>query len=161
MNLPAERSTTEILDATGRVAGDLKCVQCAYNLRTLAADGTCPECGQPVALTLAGYLPVLDETGRVAADIPCIQCGYNLRTQPIGGRCPECAASVAQSARGQYLNQAPPKWVRADRIGVFTVESRAELGRDLDELGIPVFQQKVASLPDTILEELISALLAR
>ena len=57
--------------------------------------------------------------------------------------------------------EAPPKWVRADRIGVFTVESRAELGRDLDELGIPVFQQKVASLPDTILEELISMLLAR
>lgn len=53
----------------------------------------------------------------------------------------------------------PPSWVREDRIGVFSVESRREVGEHLDSLGIEVFQQKVASLPDTILEELIGRLL--
>jgi len=34
--------------ASGRIACDLLCVECEYNLRTLAADGRCPECGRPV-----------------------------------------------------------------------------------------------------------------
>lgn len=31
---------------------DLPCVRCGYNLRTLALDGLCPECGTRVALTI-------------------------------------------------------------------------------------------------------------
>lgn len=58
------------------------------------------------------------------------------------------------------LPEDPPGWVRADRIGVFTVETRLEIGSHLDALGIKVFQQKVADLPDTILQQLITALLA-
>src|SRR5258707_253928 len=27
---------------------DLACIKCAYNLRTLSSNGTCPECGSPV-----------------------------------------------------------------------------------------------------------------
>lgn len=44
----------------GRVECDLRCVRCGYNLRTLAWDGRCPECGtavvrsgMPVALRFA------------------------------------------------------------------------------------------------------------
>lgn len=59
------------------------------------------------------------------------------------------------------LPEGPPEWIRPGRIGVFTVESRREIGGYLDELGIQVFQQKVASLADTILEELIETLLSR
>jgi hypothetical protein len=55
---------------------------------------------------------------------------------------------------------APPAWIRPQRIGVFTVESWREVGDHLKPLGIEVFQQKLANLPDTILEELIGKLLA-
>ena len=55
---------------------------------------------------------------------------------------------------------APPRWVRPERIGVFTVESWREVGDHLKPLGIETFQQKLANLPDTILEEIIGKLLA-
>ncbi len=32
-------------DGEGRVNVDVPCTRCGYNLRSLAADGTCPECG--------------------------------------------------------------------------------------------------------------------
>ncbi len=37
------------IDAAGHVAGDIHCLHCAYNLKTLPVDGRCPECGEPVA----------------------------------------------------------------------------------------------------------------
>jgi hypothetical protein len=40
------------LDADGRVAGDVPCLQCGYNLRTLRVEGACPECGAPVIKSL-------------------------------------------------------------------------------------------------------------
>ena len=45
------RTAGPLLDEDGRVAGDLSCLQCAYNLRTLRVRGVCPECGAPVALS--------------------------------------------------------------------------------------------------------------
>lgn len=49
---------------------DLPCAHCDYNLRAQAADGTCPECGKPVADALANPLRVA-EPRRVAL----IRCG--------------------------------------------------------------------------------------
>lgn len=40
------------LDAAGRVAVDAACTVCKYNLRSLEPAGFCPECGQPVAVSL-------------------------------------------------------------------------------------------------------------
>jgi hypothetical protein len=34
------------------IIGDLPCRRCSYNLRTLASDAICPECGTPVALSM-------------------------------------------------------------------------------------------------------------
>jgi len=49
------------LDERGCVAGDLSCIQCGYNLRTLHHDGKCPECGTAVERTLQGdYLRYSD-----------------------------------------------------------------------------------------------------
>lgn len=42
--------------AVGRVADDVPCRKCGYNLRGLGADGRCPECGAPVAVSLVGSL---------------------------------------------------------------------------------------------------------
>ena len=41
-------------DADDRLAGDLRCVSCGYNLRGLARSGICGECGAPIKLSLAG-----------------------------------------------------------------------------------------------------------
>ena len=38
-----------------RVADDLECMQCGYNLRTLPVDGLCPECAAPVQFSREGY----------------------------------------------------------------------------------------------------------
>jgi hypothetical protein len=54
---------------------------------------------------------------------------------------------------------APPAWVSAKRIAVFSVESKLEILSSLEELGIEVIQQKRADLPDTILRDLIDRLL--
>jgi MFS family permease len=53
---PVNGNPTGPLDSDGRVQMDLACVRCGYNLRTLAADGLCPECALPVARSIRGDL---------------------------------------------------------------------------------------------------------
>jgi RNA polymerase subunit RPABC4/transcription elongation factor Spt4 len=50
--LPGE----DVSDADGRIASDLACVRCSYNLRELRADSICPECGTAIARSLHGGL---------------------------------------------------------------------------------------------------------
>ena len=50
----------------------------------------------------------------------------------------------------------PPAWIDPSRIGVFTVESHHEVASELDNLGVGIYQQKVADVPDTILDDLIN-----
>ena len=57
--------------------------------------------------------------------------------------------------------EPPPTWIKPHNIGIFTVESKQEIQKHLDELGISVFRQKSAGLPDTILLELIDELLSK
>jgi len=44
------------LEEETHVTSDIPCVGCGYNLRTLATQGSCPECGKPVqtSISLAG-----------------------------------------------------------------------------------------------------------
>jgi len=44
------------LDAAGRIAIDITCRKCGYNLRGLLPDGRCPECGTAVGRSLHGDL---------------------------------------------------------------------------------------------------------
>ena len=44
------------LDANGFLAANAPCIKCNYNLRALKPDGTCPECGSPVARSITGPL---------------------------------------------------------------------------------------------------------
>ena len=44
--------TTTDTSAGETISGDLLCVNCGYNLRTLRVDGLCPECSMPVAKSL-------------------------------------------------------------------------------------------------------------
>ncbi len=56
---------------------------------------------------------------------------------------------------------SPPSWIKPNHVGVFTVESKAEVAKHLDALGIRVFKQKVAGLRDTTLLDLIDEILAQ
>lgn len=44
------------LDGEGRIAGDLACLRCGYNLRLLGREALCPECGVGVERTIRGDL---------------------------------------------------------------------------------------------------------
>jgi hypothetical protein len=55
--------------------------------------------------------------------------------------------------------EPPPEWIKPHKVGVFTVESKQEIQKHLDELGIAVFKQKSAGLADTVLLDLIDELL--
>lgn len=52
-----------------------------------------------------------------------------------------------------------PTWLTPDMIAVFTVESRPEIGKTLEQLKIGVYEQKRADLPDTILLDIIEKVL--
>jgi hypothetical protein len=59
------------------------------------------------------------------------------------------------------LKQPPPDWLKPDLIGVFTVEGWREVGEELEQLGIRVYQQKRADLADTVLLHIIERILDR
>jgi len=50
------RPTTPPRDAEGRLATDLPCVGCGYNLRAQPREGACPECGRAVEETIRSGL---------------------------------------------------------------------------------------------------------
>lgn len=51
-----------------------------------------------------------------------------------------------------------PVWVKPERFGVLTVESKNEVEESLSGLGITVYKQKTAETPKTILVEMLQAL---
>jgi hypothetical protein len=52
----AHRASRIRLDDDGRIAQDISCLECDYNLRTLRLDGVCPECGTDVRRAILGDL---------------------------------------------------------------------------------------------------------
>ena len=54
-----------------------------------------------------------------------------------------------------------PDWLTSDVLGVFTVESHEELGQELESLGIRVYQQKRADLPDSVLLDILERILSQ
>lgn len=56
MTQPVSDNPPAALDTDRRLAVDLACVNCGYNLRTLRLEGICPECGSAVADSTRHYL---------------------------------------------------------------------------------------------------------
>ena len=54
MSDDAPSPTPAVVDDDRSILSDTICVRCGYNLKTLRADGKCPECGVPVADSLMG-----------------------------------------------------------------------------------------------------------
>lgn len=46
--------TSVVLDAGGRIAQDVYCIQCGYNLHSLLPTQACPECNEPIEMSLRG-----------------------------------------------------------------------------------------------------------
>lgn len=95
----------------GLIAEDLACPRCGYNLRGLARESGCPECGTPINRLLA-------PDGQIVEDVNCFHCGYNLRGLQVEGRCPECGTAVGRSIHGNLLRYADPDWLGRLLLGV-------------------------------------------
>ncbi len=62
------------LGESTRIATDLPCLKCGYNLRTLPLAGRCPECGVPVERTMRGDLLRFSDPKWVAGLSGGVQC---------------------------------------------------------------------------------------
>ncbi len=54
--LPAPVAREVVFDEAGRIAEDLPCLRCGYNLRGLGSEATCPECASTVGRSIQGDL---------------------------------------------------------------------------------------------------------
>lgn len=55
-DLRADARRAIVRDTDGRIAADVPCGQCGYNLRTIEANAVCPECAQPATGAIDKYL---------------------------------------------------------------------------------------------------------
>ncbi len=53
----------------------------------------------------------------------------------------------------------PPSWIRTQHIAVFSVERENEIGKDLEQLGITVYQEKIPGVESDVLLKLITRVL--
>jgi len=67
--------------------------------------------------------------------------------------------SILGSPDAEVKLEHRPSWITADKIGILTVESRAEMENDLKRLDIQVFRQKQAGIPETVLLDIIRLVL--
>ena len=59
-----------MVDESGRIAGDLLCIHCGYNLRTMHESAVCPECGGDVRASIKCCLSVAGEwLGKTATSV--------------------------------------------------------------------------------------------
>jgi hypothetical protein len=56
---------------------------------------------------------------------------------------------------GHSFSYPPPTWIKPHQVAVFTVENDSALREHLRNLHIEIFEHKIASIPDTILVDLI------
>src|SRR5262245_25253609 len=90
------------------IRSDLPCSDCGYDLRTLSADGRCPECGQPIAQTL---LLTLERSGLIVARARLPRSIYaSLRDGLLLLLCAgACALAVALLPNEMFLYKSGPR----------------------------------------------------
>ena len=69
---------------------------------------------------------------------------------------------AGKSPRNGSRRPPRPTWnVTPEHIGVFSVESRHEIGDQLDALGVALMYEKQPGLPDTILLDIVTEVIGR
>jgi len=85
-------------------------------------------------------------------DVLYKQAGRHKSTAALGLK---FLKSILGTSNAEYQLQQPVKWLTPKLIGVFTVERSLDLRAALEELGITVFRQKTADMPETVLLEMV------
>lgn len=97
MTLPSQTSP----DLARTLAEDLGCLECSYNLRGLAADGRCPECGFPIdrSVGAGSGLPRSAAAAKWAAWFG-LACAVGVVATPVSAGLLEAAYSWAPPLTG-------------------------------------------------------------
>ncbi len=95
----------------------LRCTTCGYDLRGLAPEGRCPECGSAFSWSQS----VSRRVGKpelpvdAAPGVTCVRCGMLLSGCSSHTHCPRCAAPIWLSLDGDWLCVRDPAWLRRVR----------------------------------------------
>lgn len=130
--------------APGIVDADRPCLRCGYNLRNLAVEGVCPECGAPVARSLRGNLLEFSDRAYVA-DLRrgCTLVEIGLVADMLGGLAVIVLTVVLLVRQGSIISgsPAPPS------LGSLSME---QFGRMVDAVSslIAIFGWWLITTPD-------------
>lgn len=156
----------DVVGPDGAVSADVPCRKCQYNLRGLAVDGRCPECGTPVGLSTRGdYLRYSDPAwvaslrtgvqlmlwaivvsilGAVVGGIVARAIGSRLLPTLISS-----AGGLLSVAGGWLLTTPDPSGLGEDRYGTSRKVIRVTLAVGLVQQGL-TFVQQTGTFPPAI-----------
>jgi CheY-like chemotaxis protein len=69
--------------------------------------------------------------------------------------------SLLRPEKAEVELEHPPSWVKPERFGIFTVETKAEVQKHLDALGVPVHEQKKPGTSSRVLLDLVGRITAK
>ena len=152
----------------GIVSQDFPCRKCAYNLRGLSSNGTCPECNAPVEISISGdllrysdpnYLESLRRgihlifAGIVATIVVVILRAVLMRTPQAGllGSLLQLAASIIGVIGSWMLTNPDPSGIGESRYGKIRQTIRVclmvGLGEDLIQAALSSAMMPRAAIP--------------
>ncbi len=129
-----------------KLAGDLACIRCGYNLRSLSVRSSCPECGTSV---LATVLDAVDPAAGVIAPI------RRRRSVAIGLVLWPAAAIVAallmwlnrfwiETAALMEVGRLPPLWLGPATLAAIALSALGSIALIAPHAGIPRRQRLMA-----------------
>ena len=144
---------------------DRTCSSCGYDLRGIATNRPCPECGQiETPPTVSPSAPGVDSEGDshipsmpATGGLLCPRCGVSTSGLPIGALCPTCAAQTP----GRSTLSDGAQHTSTDECVSCGYDLRAAMpGTPCPECGV-VSMHGGMSMPDTMASQATGALRSR